>query len=168
MRRAAPIAVATAILLLVGGTAHAADGIIDLDPNVTSLDRNIQPLEKTSTSGDEEVVTLNSDILFDFGKSSLDDAAGAKIADLVEDVPKKGTVHVDGHTDSVPYKRGNDVLSKERAQAVADAIAEARPDLKLKVAGHGDSEPVAPNSSGGKDDPEGRAKNRRVEIRYDG
>ena len=38
----------------------------------------------------------------------------------------------------------------------------------LTVTGHGDTDPVAPNSKGGEDNPEGRAENRRVEIRYDG
>lgn len=79
-----------------------------------------------------------------------------------------GAVSVDGHTGDVPYHRGNDVLSQERAQAVADAIAAARPDLDLTVTGHGGTDPVAPNSKGGEDNPEGRAENRRVEIRYDG
>ena len=44
----------------------------------------------------------------------------------------------------------------------------ARPDLKLDVEGFGKGRPVAPNSQGGEDNPEGRALNRRVEIRYEG
>lgn len=55
-----------------------------------------------------------------------------------------------------------------RAQAVADAVAAARPDLVLEVAGRGEAEPAAPNEQGGEDNPEGREQNRRVELRYTG
>lgn len=41
-------------------------------------------------------------------------------------------------------------------------------DLDVTAKGYGESEPVAANEKGGEDDPEGRAKNRRVEIRYQG
>lgn len=40
-------------------------------------------------------------------------------------------------------------------------------DLDVAAKGHGESEPVAANEEGGEDCPEGRAKNRRVEIRYE-
>ena len=132
------------------------------------IEQSISPLERVEEQGGEKVVALNSDILFDSGSSELSDAAKKRIASLVKDVPKNASVRVEGHTDNVPYKRGNDVLSEERAQAVADAIAGARSDLKLAVKGFGESKPVEPNEKGGKDNPDGRAKNRRVEIRYDG
>lgn len=154
--------------LLVGAGAAKADDIEPLDPNITALDRNITPFDDRVTEGDTTTITLASDILFDFGSAELSEAARTKLGELVGEIPEGGAVSVDGHTDDVPYHRGNDVLSQERAQAVADAIAAARPDLELTVTGHGDSDPVAPNSSGGEDNPEGRAENRRVEIRYDG
>lgn len=170
-RHTIPRSIGTAVLtaaLLVGAGAALADDIEPLDPNIAALDRNITPLGNEVTEGETTTITLESDILFDFGSSELTEAARTKIGELVAEVPQGETVSVDGHTDDVPYHRGNDVLSQERAQAVADAIAAARPDLELTVTGHGDSDPVAPNSSGGEDNPEGRAENRRVEIRYDG
>ena len=51
---------------------------------------------------------------------------------------------------------------------MSKAIKEARSDIKTEVKGFGDSKPIEPNKKGGKDNPEGREKNRRVEIRYDG
>lgn len=64
---------------------------------------------------------------------------------------------------------GNDAdnmkLWQAWAQAVADIIKAARPDLVLDVKGFGETKPVAPNEVGGKDNPENRAKNRRVELR---
>jgi outer membrane protein OmpA-like peptidoglycan-associated protein len=158
----------TALALLVGGVAYAEDDITPLDPNITPLDPNIEPFDDVRAEGDSTTITLSSDVLFEFGKSEVGDAAADKITGLVKDVPKGATVSIDGYTDNIPFERGNDVLSKERAQAVADVIAKSRPDLDLTVTGHGEDDPVAPNESGGKDHPEGRAKNRRVEIRYDG
>ncbi|MCT1956502.1 OmpA family protein [Dermabacter hominis] len=142
--------------------------IFPLEQNIYQLDQNIEDLNTDTQEGSTKVVTLNSDILFDYGSNKLSDPAKKRIGELVKDVPQGATVKVDGHTDNIPYRRGNDVLSKERAQAVADAISAARGDLKLEVAGHGDTKPVEPNKNGDEDNPEGRAKNRRVEIRYDG
>ena len=167
--------------LLVPGTAAASPiaptdpdlqwedrAVTSLQPNVTTLERSIEPLEDVATDGDETAITLQADVLFAFGSSELSVPARAKVAELAAEIPDGAEVAIGGHTDDIPYQRGNDVLSTERAQAVADAIADARPDLELEVTGYGDSRPVASNSSGGEDDPEGRAQNRRVEIRYAG
>lgn len=154
--------------LLIGAGAARADDVISLDANITAMDRNVTPIDDRVTEGGTTTITLESDVLFDFGSAELSEAAQKKIGEVVGEIPEGGAVSVDGHTDDVPYHRGNDVLSQERAQAVADAIAAARPDLDLTVTGHGDTDPVAPNSKGGEDNPEGRAENRRVEIRYDG
>ena len=83
-------------------------------------------------------------------------------------VPRGATVTIGGHTDSIGTTASNQKLSQRRAQAVATVVKAARSDLKLSVKGYGESRPVAPNTSGGKDDPDGRAQNRRVEIRYGG
>lgn len=56
----------------------------------------------------------------------------------------------------------------DRAKAVADVLTSEDADLKVKAVGHGESDPVASNGTEADDDPEGRAKNRRVELRYDG
>lgn len=44
---------------------------------------------------------------------------------------------------------------------MAAAVRSSRPDLRLTVTGRGEADPVAPNTLGGKDNPEGRGKNRR-------
>lgn len=123
-------------------------------------------LESRTTDGTEKVVTLSADILFTFDESDLSAAATARIGDLVKDVPKGAAVDIGGHTDALGSAAYNRQLSTARAKAVAAVVADARPDLDLTVKGFGEAGPVAPNTSAGKDDPEGRAKNRRVEIRY--
>ena len=82
------------------------------------------------------------------------------------DVPDGAQIRVEGHTDSIGSDADNLALSKERAEAVAKAIEAARDDLEVAATGKGEKEPVAPNTKGNDDNPEGREKNRRVEIRY--
>lgn len=143
-----------------------ASSISSLDRNVDGLSPNVTDAADRSRDGDDELITLKSDILFAFGKSNLNEAAAAKIRDLVDDVPEKARLYVGGHTDSIGSSASNQGLSEARAKAVAEVIRAARSDLKLTVKGYGEARPIAPNTSGGKDDPEGRAKNRRVELRY--
>ncbi|MFC0675404.1 OmpA/MotB family protein [Brachybacterium hainanense] len=169
MRRVtAYAALGLALLVVPAGAALADDDVIPLDPSITALDPSITPLETVTTEDSRTEIALSSDILFDVGSAELDAPASARIGELVAEIPRGAEVAVDGHTDSIPYARGNQVLSEERAQAVADAIAAARPDLRLTVTGYGDTRPVADEEVDGQDDPAGRAQNRRVEIRYDG
>lgn len=130
--------------------------------------RSVRPLETEVTDGGDKLLTLASDILFAFGLADLSPEGTKRIGELVTDLPPAAAVQVTGYTDSIGTDAANLALSQQRAQAVATAIGTVRGDLKLDVRGRGAAEPIAPNSSGGKDDPEGRRLNRRVEIRYTG
>ena len=174
-RSIAVVASATAVLLLTGfgppdpggfSDSDLAKSIAPLTPNIGDLTANVTDVADKTRVGSDELVTLKSDVLFAFGKATLSERAQAKIRTLVNDVPKKAQLSVTGHTDSIGSTSSNQTLSTARAKAVADVIGAARPDLKLTVAGYGESRPVAPNTTGDKDNPEGRAKNRRVELRY--
>lgn len=113
------------------------------------------------------VVDLPADVLFDFDKASLrPDAEPAlgKAAELLRSYPN-AVVTIGGHTDSKGDDAYNDGLSMRRAQAVADRLGRDT-GRKLGAEGFGESRPVAPNAApDGRDDPAGRQKNRRVEIR---
>ena len=150
--------------------AEVAESIRALDTHtrIAELEHRVTPLETVRKQGADTQMLLQSDLLFDFAKWDLTPAAVAKIGELVEKIPQGVAVEVAGHTDSKGDTASNQQLSERRAQSVADAIRSARPDLKLKVTGHGESKPIAENTSGGKDNPEGRAQNRRVEVRYTG
>lgn len=145
-----------------------ARSISMLERNIRDLSRNVVELDQRTTQGTETVIALTSDILFEFDKSDISAAAERKIADLVSDIPAGAEIKVHGHTDSWGGRDYNQTLSEARAQTVADVIEEARSDLSLEVRGFGMTQPVAPNERGGEDDPEGRALNRRVEIRFQG
>lgn len=75
-------------------------------------------------------------------------------------------VEVSGHTDDVPIRTAlfpsNLELSLARASRVAQELigGDAKLRTRVSAAGYGEQRPVAPNG-----DPEGRARNRRVEIR---
>jgi OmpA-OmpF porin, OOP family len=71
-------------------------------------------------------------------------------------------IRVDGHTDSAGKAAFNQKLSLRRAEAVRDALqAKGVPDADFEsVSGHGPDLPVGDNAT-----EEGRALNRRVELR---
>ncbi len=114
-------------------------------------------------------LTLQGAILFDSGQATLKDGADVilnKVGAILERYAG-GTVEIEGHTDNVPMNRkgkitNNDELSDARALSVFYYLVEntTLDPANLKHSGRGEYEPVADNST-----PEGRAKNRRVEIR---
>jgi outer membrane protein OmpA-like peptidoglycan-associated protein len=146
--------------------ADLVDSVHDIDPKVADIRLRVEDVESTATQGEETVVTLRSDILFAFGRAELPRAAATKIVSLITRIPQHGRLSVYGHTDSVGDDARNRVLSLARAKAVAAIVRRPRPDLRLDVRGFGETRPVKPNTLGGKDNPEGRAANRRVELRY--
>lgn len=86
-----------------------------------------------------------------------------KIGELVREIP--GSVVVAGHTDDRPISTvkfpSNWELSAARAATVLHRVVEAstEPNARFRMAGYADTRPLEPN-----DTPEGRARNRRVEV----
>jgi outer membrane protein OmpA-like peptidoglycan-associated protein len=111
-------------------------------------------------------------VLFDFDSDKLKSSAATELLDALGDAPKHADLSqpfkVRGHTDSKGDPGYNVGLSKRRAETIKTLLETKYPNLKdhIETEGLGASEPVAPNSVGGKDNPEGRRKNRRVEISF--
>jgi outer membrane protein OmpA-like peptidoglycan-associated protein len=103
-----------------------------------------------------------SDVLFDTGKYTLKPAAReklAKISGIVLAHPGL-KLEVDGHTDNVGSEEYNQLLSEQRAATVLEfLVKQGLPESSVTSHGFGKTQPVATN-----DTPEGRAKNRRVEL----
>jgi type VI secretion system protein ImpK len=121
-------------------------------------------LVKVDDHLDRSVVTILGDGLFKPGEATVSsDNQGllARIGDALRGVP--GPVDVIGHTDNVPIRTlrfpSNWELSKARAESVARILSARVAAERLRADGRGEAEPVVPN-----DTPQGRAKNRRVEI----
>lgn len=82
-----------------------------------------------------------------------------QIAQVLKEVPDQMFL-VEGHTASVGYEKGEMKLSVERANSVANALIQRGISReKFICKGSGGTKPIADNST-----PEGKAKNRRVEI----
>ncbi len=114
-------------------------------------------------------LTLNGAILFDSGSASIKQGAKTFIDKLGDVLSKYGEnqIEIKGFTDTVPVGAGskyadNMELSQARAYSVYKFLVTTKNMSadKLECAGRGEEEPIASN-----DTEEGRALNRRVEIR---
>ncbi len=109
-----------------------------------------------------EMMSLAAHVLFDHDSSELRPQGKAELDPLVQAMqsdPQLAATIV-GHTDSDGTDDYNLGLSERRAQSVADYVVDGGISSdRLKVAGLGESDPVASN-----DTPEGRQENRRVNI----
>jgi len=110
----------------------------------------------------ERTIILD-DVLFDFDKSNVKPEAGAILDRLVafmnENKDKK--VNLSGHTDNVGTEAYNQALSERRVNSVRDYVVKKGVDAgRVSGQGFGESKPIADNKTR-----EGRAKNRRVEIK---
>jgi chemotaxis protein MotB len=121
---------------------------------------------KVATRAGRLVIVLSNDVLFDSGQTFIKPAG----KDALGQVGKVlATVHgrsfqIAGHTDNVPIQTvrfpSNWELSTERAVEVVRLLLSYGVDPHaLSAAGYGEFDPVASN-----DVPDGRAKNRRIEI----
>ena len=117
--------------------------------------------------GREVRIALSADVLFDFDKAELKPAARPsldKVVAFLKSYPK-ASARIEGHTDSKGDDAYNQKLSQQRAESVRKFLAAQGATLPMSTRGWGEKKPVAPNAKpDGKDDPEGRQKNRRVEI----
>lgn len=133
------------------------------------LDRyGIQDKVEVDFNGQFITMTLNGAILFNSGSSDLANNALPLIDKIGKILQKfnKNTIEIEGHTDNVPVHNArfadNNVLSMYRALSVADylrGVTNLNPAY-IKSSGRGDYVPIADNGT-----PEGRAQNRRVEIK---
>src|SRR6266480_5352637 len=107
-----------------------------------------------------------SDVLFDTGSYTLKPGAREKLAKISGIVlAHPGLVlQIEGHTDSVGGDDFNQQLSERRADSVRDFLAQQGvPGSSITARGLGKTQPVASN-----DTPEGRQRNRRVELVVNG
>jgi outer membrane protein OmpA-like peptidoglycan-associated protein len=116
--------------------------------------------------------TVGADALFEFDKSTLNSFAKETLNALKPLLVKLGShpVKVEGHTDSKGTDQYNQTLSEKRAEQVKNWLIEngVASTAAISTKGFGSLRPVARNANpDGSDNPEGRAKNRRVEIVVD-
>lgn len=113
------------------------------------------------------LLTLNGAFLFDSGSAQIrEDSISLmdKIGIIIEKYSDR-LVEIEGHTDNVPISNSNFKNNNELSTARALAVLEYYIDkginpIRLKSSGRGEYVPVADNSTA-----EGRARNRRVEVK---
>ena len=117
-------------------------------------------IEVARTEDNQLKVNVPSDISFDVGRADLKPALRPVLDQFAQGLDQTTTVRIVGHTDSTGSDAVNDPLSLQRARTVSDYLQDRGvPAARLEIAGRGSREPVADNTT-----PEGRARNRRVEL----
>ncbi|MGE0826639.1 MAG: OmpA family protein [Candidatus Binatia bacterium] len=165
---------------VVGDTLQGQEKVAEeqqrvLEQQRQELTRNRELLEELKRQNLEAretergVVVNLPDVLFEFGKATLTSTAHAKVHSIADVLNKKARgrrIAVEGHTDAIGSEAFNQTLSERRAEAVALGLEDNGVSRqRLAVKGFGERYPVAPNTlPSGADNPQGRAKNRRVEV----
>jgi outer membrane protein OmpA-like peptidoglycan-associated protein len=153
----------------IAGSSRSVGGSgISLKTDIRDAEKTMSDLGAKKTDIGYEL-SLSGDVLFDFDKWDIKPEAEELLSRLADALKKMGEkdVAITGHTDSIGSNSYNLNLSNKRAESVKTWLAH-KGGVKMarfSVRGMGKSKPVAPNTfPDGKDNPEGRAKNRRVEF----
>ena len=136
------------------------DGVVDLQDDCPDTPKGV----RVDVHGCEiKAISELSDVEFRHDSDELTAQSREALTDEAASVRKYPDMKVEvaGHTDSSGAESYNQALSQRRAQSVYDyLVSEGVSAANLSVKGYGESEPVADNSTA-----EGRARNRRVELR---
>jgi chemotaxis protein MotB len=120
---------------------------------------------EVDTTPEGVVFRIAGEVLFASGQAQLTADGQSTLRQLMPTLAaQERRLRVEGHTDSDPIQRSswdsNLRLSVERSLAVVEFLKSSGfPEPRLSVAGYGEFAPKAPNDS-----PEGKRRNRRVEI----
>ena len=147
----------------IGGIAGAAIG--------SYMDKQEQELRRKTAGTDVEVVrdgdnlllNMPSGITFGYDSAVIQPQFRRTLDDVASTLASYEKTYVDvyGHTDSDGSATYNQGLSERRAKSVADYLAShGIASARLATQGFGKTQPIADNST-----PEGKAANRRVEIK---
>jgi len=154
--------------LTIEGLGGAAAGGTAAAGKTLGLEGALKELNAAETAT-EIKIALAADVLFDFDKAEIKKQAEPTLQNLatVLKAHPGAKVAIEGHTDGKGADAYNQTLSEQRAASVKQwLVANAQVDgASIGTRGWGKAKPIAPNAKpDGSDDPEGRAKNRRVEI----
>jgi len=138
---------------------------LDADQNVITLINEIDEVIKIA----ENENFIISKVLYEYRSSAINEVAAKELDKLVIILKKNKDIGVElsSHTDSKGSDSYNMELSQKRANAAVEyVVSNGIAANKIIAKGFGETLPVAPNElANGKDNPEGRAKNRRTEFK---
>lgn len=123
-----------------------------IDPSVPSVMRQIRSLHH---------------LLYDFRKHTLSADSKTQLDKLATILNGNSMYHVEfkGHTDAVGSPEFNQALSERRSETAKNyVVGKGVIDSRMTTSSYGMENPIAKNLKNGKDCPEGRKFNRRVEL----
>ncbi len=140
------------------------DGVLDKDDECVNIPG---PVENKGCpvieEAEQEIINTAFDNLeFESGKAIIKESSYASLEALAELLIKKSEwkLKIAGHTDAQGNDQTNLILSKKRAEAVRDFLVQRGVAAeRLIVQYYGEEKPIDTN-----DTPEGRQRNRRVEM----
>lgn len=155
------VAISGAATGSAGSGTSVAGAVVGLEAALKDLNAKVNDTEIR--------IDLSADVLFDFDKADIKKEAEPSLQKVatVLSANSSAKVAIEGHTDGKGADAYNQTLSEQRAASVKEwLVANAKVNgANVITKGWGKSKPVARNTKpDGSDDPEGRAKNRRVEI----
>lgn len=119
------------------------------------------------------VITLPSSLLFKLGSAKIDNDDALlflkRIALIIERLPNEMDIMVKGYTDNShlgknsPYKDNWDLSTSRAVSVLRELLNDGVQPDRISAAGYAEFSPIATNAT-----PEGREKNRRVEISFYG
>lgn len=151
------------------------DGVADVEdvcpreagirpPDGNGCPKPAEPAEPTTAELVADVIVLSQMVQFETGTATLrseSDAILSEVARILREHAELELVEVQGHTDERGSDELNLKLGQERAEAVVSWLVRRGITAdRLTAKGYGSSRPIADNTTD-----EGRAKNRRVELR---
>ncbi|TRO92006.1 OmpA family protein [Glycocaulis profundi] len=143
-------------------------GRIDIPPPERIEIIDPRSLRQEVEEDEQTTISLSADVLFGFDEDALTPRAEQVVRSVAEErlAGTAGPVQVIGHTDSIGEEAYNQDLSERRAESVAAVLSEVLgAEREIEQEGRSFHDPVAEDTRpDGEDDPEGRARNRRVEI----
>ena len=155
----------TAIGAIIGATVGGATGAIigqSMDKRAEKLRQDLGPDTKVERVGEGVKLTMNDQLLFDFGSAKLRPETLGNLRKMAATLKSDDHTNllIEGNTDNVGSEAFNKTLSEQRAAAVSNfLVGEGVASNRVKLIGLGEANPVASNAS-----ETGRQQNRRVEI----
>ncbi len=140
------------------------DGVLDKDDDCPTVAGPVdnKGCPKLAKEEEEILKTAFENLEFNTGNAIIKEVSYPSLNELAELLIKKKNwkLQISGHTDNVGDAQKNLVLSKQRAEAVkAYLVSKGVEASRLNTLFFGETQPIATN-----DTPEGRQKNRRVEM----
>ncbi len=155
----------TVLGAILGAAVGGAVGVIvgnKMDKQAKKMEEELGKTATVERVGEGIKLTFNSQLLFDFGKTTLMETNKKdlqKFANTLQLYPETNLLVV-GHTDDAGSEAFNQDLSEKRANAVAnELIADGVSVSRVRIQGWGETQPAVLNETEA-----GRSQNRRVEI----